>query len=143
MYRYILARGNRSLIADPRGVDVKQKVNKIKKRELFRPFAPIVMEEHAHKYFDIVSHSSPYMQFVARCKQPDLMPAVCHVDDTSRVQTLSKKQNPDFYNLLNRFYEKTGCPVLLNTSLNIKGEPLVNTLDDASRFSQLHKINIY
>lgn len=137
------ALGNRSLIADPRGHDVKAKVNKIKKRELFRPFAPVVLEEYATEYFDLISSSIPYMQFVANCKRQDLVPAVCHVDGTSRVQTLTYNQNPDFYRLLKLFFGKTGCPILLNTSLNIKGEPLVNNWTDAQRFSEIHGVAIY
>ncbi|MFN8771072.1 MAG: carbamoyltransferase [Neisseriaceae bacterium] len=137
------ALGNRSLLADPRGDHIKNKVNNIKKRELFRPFAPIILEEHATKYFDLPYFTSPYMQFVADCKKPTEIPAVCHVDGTSRVQTLREDQNPIFYKLLKKFYNATGCPILLNTSLNIKGEPLVNTWDDAQRFGALHNISIF
>lgn len=137
------ALGNRSLIADPRGTTIKNRINQIKKRELFRPFAPIILQEHAKNYFDLAQDSSPYMQFVARCRQPETIPAVCHVDGTSRVQTLTQVQNPFFHNLLSRFYAATGCPLLLNTSLNIKGEPLANTWEDALRFSQLHNVSIF
>ncbi len=137
------ALGNRSLIVDPRGLNVKAKVNKIKKRELFRPFAPVVLEEHANDYFELAYPSTPYMQFVAKCKKPDLMPAICHVDGTSRVQTLTQDQNPDFHRLLDLFFKATGCPILLNTSLNIKGEPLVNTWADAQRFNDMHGVDIY
>lgn len=137
------ALGNRSLIADPRNIATKDRVNKIKKRELFRPFAPVVLEEQASSYFDLHQSSSPYMQFVATCKQPSKIPAVCHVDGSSRIQTLRHDQNPAFHLLLKRFYEATQCPVLLNTSLNIKGEPLVNNWEDAQRFSALHKVEIF
>lgn len=136
------ALGNRSLLADPRGPNVKNKVNLIKKRELFRPFAPIVLAEYADEYFDL-SLQTPYMQFVCQCKKPEEIPAVCHVDGTSRVQTLRETDNPVIYQLLTRFYEMTGCPILLNTSLNIKGEPLVNSVEDANRFSDLNDVKVY
>ena len=137
------ALGNRSLLADPRGDDIKDKVNKIKKRQEFRPFAPAVLEEHAHKIFDMPVQKSQYMQFVADCKRPDLYPAICHVDNTSRVQTVSKDDNPNFYNLINEFYKKTGCPMLLNTSLNIKGMPIVNTHNDGIEFEKKYGVKVY
>lgn len=137
------ALGNRSLLADPRGPKTKDRVNRIKKREMFRPFAPVIMAEHAHDYFQMPIPSSPYMQFVAPVKRTDLFPAISHVDGTARVQTVTAEQNPAFYKLLERFFEATGCPMLLNTSLNIKGEPLVNSWDDALRFSELHGVKLF
>ncbi len=137
------ALGNRSLIADPRGDEIKSVVNDIKKRQRFRPFAPIVLEEVAHDYFDMPVDTSPYMQFTTKCKRPDLFPAICHVDGTSRVQTLNEEQNPRMYAVLKEFYKRTGCPILLNTSLNIKGEPLVDTWEDALRFQEKHNVKIY
>lgn len=137
------ALGNRSLLADPRGDSIKDKVNDIKKRQRFRPFAPIVLEDLAHKYFDLPVQTSPYMQFTAKCLQPELFPAICHVDGSSRVQTLNKKQNPIIFNLLTEFYKKTGCPMLLNTSLNIKGEPLVNTWEDALAFQARYNVRMF
>ncbi len=137
------ALGNRSLVCDPRGPEVKDRVNKIKRREPFRPFAPAIMVEHAHTYFDLPVPFSPYMQFVAPVRAPDLFPAIAHIDNSARVQTVSKEQNPTFYALLECFYMRTGCPMLLNTSLNIKGEPLVNTWRDAERFSDLHSVSIF
>jgi carbamoyltransferase len=139
------ALGNRSLICDPRGRQMKDKVNAIKKRERFRPFAPVILEDMVNRYFEmpIRGAPSPYMQFVAKCKYPDLFPAICHFDNTSRVQTLSHRQNPVFYELLSRFHRLTGCPMLLNTSLNIKGEPLVNTWDDAIRFSKKYNVTVF
>jgi len=137
------ALGNRSLIADPRGSEIKSKVNDIKKRQQFRPFAPIVLEHLAHEYFDLPVRTSPYMQFTAKCLYPDLYPAICHVDGSSRVQTLNREQNPDMYAVLEEFYARTGCPILLNTSLNIKGEPLVDSWDDAIRFSDHHRVPVY
>lgn len=123
------ALGNRSIIADPRDPNIKDKVNKIKKRELFRPFAPVVLEEFANDWFDMKA-ISPYMQYTFRCKRPDVIPSVVHADGTSRVQTVNRRQHPGLYALLRRFYEETGVPVLLNTSLNIKGQPLLNDEHD-------------
>lgn len=119
------ALGNRSILADPRNPNIKDKVNRIKKRELFRPFAPIVLEEYAHEWFELYD-ISPYMQTTPRCKQPDKIPSVVHFDGTSRVQTVNRKQHEGLYDVLRRFYDATGVPVLLNTSLNIKGQPLLN-----------------
>lgn len=137
------ALGNRSLIADPRGNDIKDKVNDIKKRQRFRPFAPIVLEQFANQYFDMPLPTSPYMQFTSKCLRPDLFPAICHVDGTSRVQTLNKDQNPNMHAVLEEFYNRTGCPILLNTSLNIKGEPLVDNWQDAIRFGMTYKIPMF
>lgn len=121
--------GNRSILADPRDPEIKDKVNLIKKRELFRPFAPIVLEEWASDWFDMPA-LSPYMQYTFRCKQPERIPSVVHADGTSRVQTVNERQHPGLYALLKKWYALTGVPVLLNTSLNIKGQPLLNDEDD-------------
>jgi len=137
------ALGNRSLLADPRGNGIKAKVNSIKKRQQFRPFAPIVLEQFANDYFDMPVKTSPYMQFTAPCKRPDLFPAICHVDGSSRVQTLNREQNPVIYDMIESFYNKTGCPIVLNTSLNIKGEPLVDTWEDAARFRKKHNVSMF
>lgn len=136
------ALGNRSLLADPRGSEIKDKVNKIKKRQEFRPFAPAILEEFAHEIFEMPVSSSPYMQFVAKCKYPSLYPAICHRDNTSRVQTVSKSEYPNFYQLLKEFYNKTGCPMLLNTSLNIKGQPIVNNKNDANEFENFYNVPV-
>ena len=136
------ALGNRSLLADPRGHKIKDKVNKIKRRQKFRPFAPAVMEEFADEIFDMPVKRVPYMQYTAICKYPEKYPAISHVDNTSRVQTVSRKDNPGFYSLLKKFYEKTGCPMLLNTSLNIKGQPIVNTKQQAKEFEEHYKIKV-
>jgi len=139
------ALGNRSLCADPRGPDVKDKMNVIKKRQKFRPFAPIILEEHVHDYFEMpggISHA-PYMQFVAKCKKPDEFPAIIHEDGTSRVQTVRKEEHPDLHKLLTSFYKKTGCPMLLNTSLNIKGQPIVNDEADAEAFAQHYGVKVH
>jgi carbamoyltransferase len=137
------ALGNRSLLADPRGPATRDRVNRVKKREPYRPFAPIVMAEHADEYFDMPVPASPYMQFVAKVRQPDRFPAICHRDGTARVQTLTRNQNPTIYRLLELFKARTGCPMLLNTSLNIKGEPLVNTWEDAERFAAHHHVRVF
>jgi carbamoyltransferase len=137
------ALGNRSILSDPRGIHIKDRVNDIKHRQRFRPFAPMVLEHLAHKYFDMPVKTSPYMQYTARCLDPESFPAICHVDGSSRVQTLSYNQNPSMYEILEGFYNKTGCPILLNTSLNIKGEPLVDTWHDAIRFQIKYRIPIF
>lgn len=137
------ALGNRSVLSDPRGPEVQDRVNRIKGREPFRPFAPAVLEEHALELFDLPVRRSPYMQYVAECRRPDLYPAITHVDGTSRVQTVSRADNPNFYDLISAFYQRTGCPMLLNTSLNVKGEPLVNTVDDAARFAAATGVEVF
>ena len=83
------------------------------------------------------------MQFVAPCKYPDKYPAICHVDNTSRVQTVSKEDNISYYNLIKRFYKKTGCPMVLNTSLNIKGQPIVNDEKDAQDFENKYGVKVF
>jgi carbamoyltransferase len=135
------ALGNRSILADPRDPNIKDKVNKIKKRELFRPFAPVVMEEHASEWFEM-DYTSPYMQYTPKCLKPDLIPSVVHQDGTSRVQTVNKSQHPGLYRLLEMFYRKTGVPVLLNTSLNIKGQPLLNDEYDIIAWEKQYKTRI-
>ena len=138
------ALGNRSLCADPRGPEVKDKMNVIKKRQKFRPFAPMILEEHVHDYFDMpggISHA-PYMQFVAKCKKPDEFPAIIHVDGTSRVQTVDEHFPSGVRDLLEKWYVLTGCPILLNTSLNIRGEPMVNDRADADRFEQAYGVKV-
>lgn len=136
------ALGNRSLLADPRGSDIKDRVNDIKQRQKFRPFAPAVLEEHAHEIFEMPTNKIPYMQYTVKCKLPDIYPAICHIDNTSRVQTVSKKDNPGFYSLIKLFYEKTGCPMLLNTSLNIKGQPIVDNERDAINFENYYNVKV-
>ena len=121
------ALGNRSILADPRDANMKDILNeKIKHRESFRPFAPSVLEEFSSEYFDI-DIPSPYMLMVAKVKKPEKIPAVTHVDGTGRLQTVSKNSNPLYYELINQFYKITGIPVIINTSMNVMGEPIVNT----------------
>ena len=125
------ALGNRSILADPRNAKMKDILNeKIKHRESFRPFAPSILEEHTSEYFEL-DIPSPFMLLVAKVKKPDKIPAVTHVDGTGRLQTVSKQSNPLYYDLINEFYMLTGVPVLVNTSMNVKGEPIVNTPDQA------------
>ena len=135
------ALGNRSILADPRDPLIKDKVNLIKQRELFRPFAPVVMAEHASKWFDM-NFESPYMQYTVKCLQPDKIPSVVHADGTSRVQTVTKEQHRGLYRVLNKFYLQTGVPILLNTSLNIKGQPLLNDEKDVLDWQAHYKYNI-
>src|SRR5210317_1468159 len=137
------ALGNRSLLADPRGKDIKQKMNKIKNRQEFRPFAPSVLEEHAHEIFDMPTKKSQFMQYVAKCKYPDKYPAICHIDNTSRVQTVSKEDNPGYYKLIKEFYKETGCPMILNTSLNIKGQPIVNDEEQREQFIKKYGVKVF
>ena len=139
------ALGNRSLMADPRGDHIKDKLNLIKRRQKFRPFAPVILEEYADQYFQMPKHKlkSPYMQFVAPCLQPELFPAIVHADGTSRVQTVNQYDHPGLYLLLREFYKRTGCPMLVNTSLNIKGEPIVNTVADAHRFAEYYRVAVH
>jgi carbamoyltransferase len=137
------ALGNRSLLADPRGPEIKDIVNEIKRRQKFRPFAPIILEELVHDYFDMPANwsDSRYMQVIAKCRNPDLYPAICHHDLTSRVQTVPK-DGSGIRKLLEKWYAATGCPMLLNTSLNIRGEPMVNDRSDADRFEKLYNLKV-
>ena len=139
------ALGNRTLSADPRGPHIKDKVNKIKLRQEFRPFAPIILQEHVHDYFEMPGGISdaPYMQFVAKCKKPDEFPAIVHADGTSRVQTVNQEQHPELYELMTQFYNETGCPMILNTSLNVKGMPIVNDERDAKIFQDKYNVPVY
>ena len=126
------ALGNRSILADPRNPNIKDILNaKIKLRESFRPFAPAVLEEFSDKYFDL-DYSSPYMLNVVKAKQlaKDSVPSVVHVDNTCRVQTVSKIDNLHFYNLISEFNKLTNVPIILNTSFN-ENEPIVLNPDHA------------
>ena len=148
------ALGNRSIVGDPRSETMQSLMNlKIKLRESFRPFAPAVLREHAAEWFDLRC-DSPYMLLVAdvnvahRYPAPDLeafdlaarlrqvrstIPAVTHIDGSARLQTVDRNVCPDFHALLEAFYRLTGVPVLINTSFNVRGEPIVCTPDDAYR----------
>jgi carbamoyltransferase len=145
------ALGSRSIIGDARSAEMQSKMNlKIKYRESFRPFAPAVIKERVQEYFDL-DKESPYMLLVASVakdrwknhQSADLtgldklrvlrseIPAVTHVDYSARIQTVDQKNNPKFFKLLNAFYQQTGCPVVINTSFNVRGEPIVCTPEDA------------
>jgi carbamoyltransferase len=138
------ALGNRSLLADPRGSDIKDKVNAIKRRQKFRPFAPVILEEYADQYFRMPNGfpTSPYMQTTAVCLKPNEFPAIIHHDGTSRVQTVAKDCGSGIRELLEKWFVMTGCPMLLNTSLNIKGEPMVNDRNDADRFELRYGVKV-
>jgi len=137
------ALGNRSLLADPRGPDIKDRVNEIKRRQQFRPFAPVILEEYVDQYFDMPRgwSDSRYMQIVGSCRHPDLFPAIVHHDGTSRIQTVPA-DGSGIRKLLEKWHQITGCPMLLNTSLNIRGEPMVNDRADADRFEQLYGVQV-
>lgn len=128
------ALGNRSILFDPTFEDGKDFVNSVKNREYFRPFAATVMAEHAEEWFDLRGmKESPSMMYAVNCKPgvEKKVPSVIHVDNTCRIQTVTKKQNQNYYNLINAFYKKTKVPMLFNTSFNLGGDPLVETLQDA------------
>lgn len=130
------ALGNRSILADPRNPASKEKVNAIIKfREAFRPFAPSILAEHASEYFDLPAddHATPYMEKVFAFKQDKaaLVPSVVHADGTGRLQTVSKEGNPKYHALISEFHALTGVPIVLNTSFNRNGEPIVCSPEDA------------
>lgn len=130
------ALGNRSILADPRDRNMKDVLNeKIKHRESFRPFAPSILEEHVSEFFEL-DIPSPYMLLVAKIKKPDIIPAVTHIDGTGRLQSVSKESNPLYYDLIKEFQKITGVPVLINTSMNVMGEPIVNTPQNAYNMLQ-------
>ena len=126
------ALGQRSILCDPRRIDAKEILNRrVKKREAFRPFAPAVLLEEAANWFEFgdTTHESPFMLRICKVK-PDMaqrVPAVVHVDGTGRLQTVTAEANGRFYELVRSFHEKTGVPILLNTSFNVMGEPIVET----------------
>jgi len=132
------ALGNRSLLGDPR-CDIKDTVNRIKRRQKFRPFAPAILEEYAKRYFE--GPMNEYMQFVAKAKHD--YSSVTHVDGTARVQVVRKHCGSIIRPILEEWYDRTGCPMLLNTSLNIKGKPIVNDWNDASEFERLYHVAVF
>ena len=165
------ALGARSILGDPRSPGMQARMNlKIKFRESFRPFAPVVMQEHASEWFDLpATVESPYMLLVATVRpehrvplddedvrimreDPDLLrrvnvprstvPAVTHVDYSARMQTVDRQRNPRFHSLLQAFHERTGCPILVNTSFNVRGEPIVCTPEDALRCFQATDMDV-
>jgi carbamoyltransferase len=125
------ALGHRSILADPRNFNNRDIINfAVKRREWFRPFAPSVLEEEAHKWFS-PGDPSPFMLYTQKVLKPELVPAITHVDGTARIQTVSKEMDKDYYSLINEFYKLTGVPMILNTSFNTNGEPIVETEEDA------------
>ena len=130
------ALGNRSILYDPRDPDGKDFVNKVKRREYFRPFAGSILKEHVHEWFDLRGmDETPFMMYAVKCRKgiEEKIPAIIHVDGTCRIQTVTEEQNKNYHDLIKEFYEATGCPIVFNTSFNLGGEPLVETLDDACR----------
>ena len=128
------ALGNRSIVYDPTDPDGKDKVNTVKRREFFRPFAGSIMKEHAKEWFDLRGlDETPYMMYAMEMQDKHIgeLPAVTHVDGTCRIQTVSQEQNENYYNLINEFYKLSGVPLLFNTSFNLGGQPLVETIFDA------------
>lgn len=130
------ALGNRSIMFDPTFEDGKDFVNRVKRREYFRPFAGSILHEHAHEWFDMRGlEESPHMMYAMNC-QPGIeekIPSIIHIDGTCRIQTVKRHQNPHYYELIEEFYKASGVPIVFNTSFNLGGEPLVETLDDAVR----------
>jgi carbamoyltransferase len=130
------ALGNRSILYDPRDPNGKDHVNTIKKREAFRPFAGTILKEYVHEWFDMAGlEESPFMMYAVDALEHtyDIIPAILHVDNTCRVQTVTKEQNDHYYNLIEAFYDLTKVPILFNTSFNLAGEPLVETPEDAMK----------
>jgi len=150
------ALGNRSIIADPRMKDGKDRVNIVKNREWYRPFACSILEEHAREWFEMGRlDSSPWMSYAIPVKKNkwEKIPAVVHVDGTCRLQTVNREQNPFYYDLIQQFYKQTNIPLILNTSFNLAGEPIVfnpgraldvftNSVLDFVYFPEMEKILI-
>lgn len=138
------ALGNRSILFDPRHKEAKQIVNSVKKRESYRPFAGSVMAEHAHEYFHMLQlKDSPWMSFAIQAKDIayEKVPTLVHADGTCRIQTVTREQNKNYYDLINAFYQKTGVPMIFNTSFNLGGEALVETIEDAIDTCNRSEIN--
>jgi carbamoyltransferase len=125
------ALGARSILADPRDPTMRDKINAmVKKREAFRPFAPAVLEDKVKEHFDI-DHPSPFMLETCKVISKLNLPAITHIDGSARIQTVNQKTNPRFAALISEFEKMTGCPILLNTSFNVRGQPIVCTPIDA------------
>ena len=128
------ALGNRSVLFDPSFEDGKDYVNQVKRREYFRPFAGSILEEDVHEWFDLRGmKDSPHMMYAVNCKDgiAEKIPSIIHIDGTCRIQTVTREQNTHYYDLISKFKEKTGLPIIFNTSFNLGGEPLVEKLEDA------------
>ena len=128
------ALGNRSILFDPTFKDGKDFVNIVKRREYFRPFAGSILHEHVHDWFDLRGmEESPFMMYAVNCQEgiAEKIPSIIHIDGTCRIQTVKEEQNPLYYKLIKEFYDQTKIPIVFNTSFNLAGEPLVETLQDA------------
>ena len=128
------ALGNRSILFDPSFEDGKDYVNQVKRREYFRPFAGSILAEDVHEWFDLRGmQDSPHMMYAVNCQEgiAEKIPSIIHVDGTCRIQTVTREQNPHYYDLIKVFKEKTGLPIVFNTSFNLGGDPLVEKLEDA------------
>jgi len=138
------ALGNRSILFDPRNPMAKIIVNSVKQREDYRPFAGSVMLEHANDYFDMKQlKESPWMSFAIQAKEKAYkdIPSLVHADGTCRIQTVTREQNKNYYELIEAFYNITGVPMIFNTSFNLGGEALVETIEDAIATCQKSQIN--
>ena len=138
------ALGNRSILFDPTNPEAKSIVNSVKKREHYRPFACTILEEHAHEYVELRQlKSSPYMSFALQCKEKalDEIPALVHMDNTCRIQTVNEEQNKNYYDLIKAIQEINGVPIVFNTSFNLHGEIIVLTIYDAIHTCNESEIN--
>jgi len=139
------ALGNRSMLYTPTEAEGRDYINTIKGRELFRPLAASILHEYAHEWFDMMGiDEAPYMtfSFKANKDKASQIPSVIHVDGSCRIQTVKREQNLHYYNLIDAFYQLSDVPILLNTSFNLAGEPIVETIDDALRTFEESKIDI-
>ena len=135
------ALGNRSLLANPKHKNIIDKLNKIKKRQEYRPFAVSILKDEAKKYFHMYNQESPYMQYTYKYRDQNLKD-ICHMDMTSRIQTVDES-NHNLYQLLVEWKKKTGLPYLINTSLNIKGQPILNDEKDMLEFQKKYEVKIF
>ena len=137
------ALGHRSLLADPRSSKAKDQLNKIKKRQWWRPVAPIVIEKEVKEWF-LESYQTPFMlhTFYVKGEKAEQIPAVLHLDGSARVQTINESQNPSLYNILEAFYKQTNVPILCNTSLNDRSEPIIDNIDQMFNFSLRKRIGV-
>ena len=137
------ALGARSLIGDPRQMSIKDKLNQIKQRQWWRPVAPIILEEYVEGWFEN-AYPTKYMlnTFYIKKEKEKQVPAILHLDNSARIQTLTKQDNEELYCLIKKFYEKTGVPIICNTSLNDKGEPIINDLENIIRFALIKQIKV-
>jgi carbamoyltransferase len=133
--------GNRSILIDPRLVDAREQINAVKGRNSWETYCPAILDEHAERFYKVSANRSPYSHFTAKA-QGDHYPAVVHSDGTSKLQTIRESDNPGFYKLLSMWYQRTGCPMLLNTGLESPNQPMVNNLIQAQTWSNQHKISV-